>query len=172
MFRNTVDKLKGYALGTGANPLYQNIADYGTAAALGVAGQQGANWLMGGADPNPLVSGALMSPLVAGGIRGARGYAARNQLGGISQEMADKMLASKHSSFGISGSRNPYELQAANIAGAGLLGGIGASAYNTLAGGADIDNNISAGILAAAAPLTAYLMNRRAAKANQPIAID
>ena len=156
MFRNTVDKLKGYALGTGANPIYQNIADYGTAAALGVAGQQAANWLTGGADPNPLISGALMAPFGTSVVRAGRG-------------MIDPTVKAANVARNNAIENNQYEKAAYVGSMASLLGGGLTSAQNIVFGGNDIDNNIPAGILAAAVPLTAYLMNKR--KANQPISV-
>lgn len=161
MFRNTVDKLKGYALGTGANPIYQNIADYGTAAALGIAGQQGANWLMGGADPNPLISGALMAPFGTSLVRAGR-------------SMIDPTVKAANVARNNAIENNQYEKAAYIGSMASLLGGGLASAQNIAFGGNDIDNNIPAAILATAAPLTAYLLSRRA-KANpqsQTISID
>lgn len=161
MFRNTVDKLKGYALGTGANPLYQNIADYGTAAALGVAGQQSANWLTGGADPNPLISGALMAPFGTSLVRAGRG-------------MIDPSVKAANVARNNAIQNNQYEKAAYIGSMASLLGGGLTSAQNIAFGGNDIDNNIPASILAAAAPLTAYLLSRRAKNnpQSQTISID
>lgn len=166
MFNRTIDKLKGYAMGTGANPLYQNIADYGSAAALGIVGQQGANWLMGGADPNPLLSGLLAAPLVTALGRGSRFTAEtlRNPQQTSASARNEALIARQIG--------NPYERAA--LAGS-IIGGLSGSAtslYNTVAGGTDYDNNLvsgGTGILAAAAPLTAYLLSRR--KTNQAIPV-
>ena len=154
MFRNTVDRLKDYALGVGTPGLYQNIADYGSAAALGVAGQQGANWLMGGADPNPLISGALMAPLGVPLVRHGRGMIDPSVIA------VNKARNTQYSDL----EKYLYGGSAASLAGGTL-----ASAQNIAFGGNDIDNNIPASVLAVAAPLTAYLLNKR--KANQPISV-
>lgn len=158
-----ISQLKRLGLGMGKNPLVQDIADYGTGALLGVAGQQGANWLTGGADPNPLVSGALMAPALTQTLRYGRGRFAPqgSDMAMMNKAMVDRTMAST----GLPG----YALLGSA---ASLGGGALTSAQNIAFGGNDIDNNIPASILAGAIPLTAYLMNRRAAKANQPIAID
>lgn len=155
MFNKTVDRLKDYALGVGTPGLYQNIADYGTAAALGVAGQQGANWLMGGADPNPLISGALMAPFGTSLVRAGRSM--------IDPRVRDINLARNDAIRS-----NPYEQSAYIGSMASLLGGGLTSAQNIAFGGNDIDNNIPASIFAAAAPLTAYLMNKRKGSTSAP----
>lgn len=144
----------------GKNPLVQDIADYGTGALLGVAGQQAANWLMGGADPNPLISGALMAPALTQALRYGRGRFAPqgSDMAKMNNAMVDRTMASG----GIPG----YALLGSA---ASLGGGALTSAQNIAFGGNDIDNNIPAAILATAVPLTAYLLNKR--KANQPISV-
>ena len=142
--------------GTG-EPLMQNIFDYGSAAALGVAGQQGMNMVSGGADPNPFISGALMAPLGAYGLRQGRAklFSGNPSGGNANRNLAEGMLD------------NPYSQAALYGSGASLAGGIGTSAYNTIAGGDDIDNNNAALILAAlgsVAPITMGMMNNRATK--------
>ena len=163
MFNNAINRAKGLAMGVDPNSMYQNIADYGGAAALGVAGQQGANWLMGGADPNPLMSGALMAPALTQALRYGRGRFAPqgSDMAMMNNAMVDRTMASTGiPSYALVGSA------------ASLGGGALTSAQNIAFGGNDIDNNIPASILASAVPLTAYLMNRRAAaKANQPISV-
>jgi hypothetical protein len=163
MFRNTVDKLKGYALGTGANPIYQNIADYGTAAALGVAGQQAMNWVSPGADPNPLIAGALMAPLTAAGLRYGRSQIASSprasEMLGIDANQRADMFLSPHSRFTFS---SPIERKFAEASLAASGAGALSSFYNTTTNTPDIDPNIAGSILAAAVPLTAYLLSKRA----------
>lgn len=149
MINKTVNRLKDYALGVGTPGLYQDIADYGTAAALGVAGQQAANWLTGGADPNPLISGALMAPFGTSVVRAGRG-------------MIDPTVKAVNAARDNAIQNNQYEKAAYIGSMASLLGGGLASAQNIAFGGNDIDNNIPAAILATAAPLTAYLLSRRA----------
>ena len=158
-----MNQLKRLGLGMGKDPLIQDIADYGTGTLLGVAGQQGANWLMGGADPNPLISGALMAPALTQALRYGRGKFAPqgSDMAKVNNAMVDRTMASTGlPAYALLGST------------ASLGGGALTSAQNIAFGGNDIDNNIPASILATAVPLTAYLINRRAAKANQPIAID
>ena len=154
MINKTVNRLKDYALGVGTPGLYQDIADYGTAAALGVAGQQAANWLTGGADPNPLISGALMAPFGTSVVRAGRG-------------MIDPRVKAVNAARDNAIQNNQYEKAAYIGSMASLLGGGLTSAQNIAFGGNDIDNNIPAAILATAAPLTAYLLSRRAKVAPQ-----
>lgn len=162
-----MNQLKRLGLGMGKDPLIQDIADYGTGALLGVAGQQGANWLMGGADPNPFVSGALMAPALTQALRYGRGRFAPqgSDMAMMNKAMVDRTMAS-------TGLPNYALLGSAASLGGGAL----TSAQNIAFGGNDIDNNIPASILATAVPLTAYLINRRAsAKTNpqsQTISID
>lgn len=149
-----MNQLKRLSLGMGKNPLAQDIADYGTGALLGIAGQQGANWLTGGSDPNPLVSGALMAPALTQALRYGRGRFApkSSDMARMNNAMVDRTMASTGiPSYALLGSA------------ASLGGGALTSAQNIAFGGNDVDNNIPASILAAAVPLTAYLMNRRAA---------
>lgn len=143
----------------GKDPLVQDIADYGTGALLGVAGQQGANWLMGGADPNPLVSGALMAPALTQALRYGRGRFAPqgSDMAKMNNAMVDRTMASTGlPSYALLGSA------------ASLGGGALTSAQNIAFGGNDIDNNIPASILAAAVPLTAYLINKRKGSTPAP----
>lgn len=154
-----MNQLKRLSLGMGENPLAQDIADYGTGALLGIAGQQGANWLTGGSDPNPLVSGALMTPALTQALRYGRGRVAPqgSDMAAMNNAMVDRTMASTGlPSYALLGSA------------ASLGGGALTSAQNIAFGGNDIDNNIPASILAGAIPLTAYLMNRRA---KQPIPV-
>jgi len=149
MMNNAMSQLKRLSLGMGKDPLMQNVFDYGAAGVAGVAGQQAVNMVSGGADPNPFLSGALMAPALAGAGRFGRGV--------FSPVGSDMTNANARLLKG-----NPYE-QAALLGSASSLGaGALTSGYNTVAGGADIDNNIPASILAAAAPLTAYLLSQRA----------
>jgi len=151
MFNRTIDKLKGYALGTGTNPLHQNIADYGTAAALGTVGQQVMNWTTLGADPNALVSGVLAAPLVTGLLRGGRSFHSPEAMG------ANQALQLKSAA-------NPYEQAALRGSAAAALTGGATSLYNTLTSGTDYDNNLiagGAGVLTGIAPIAASLINQR-----------
>lgn len=160
-----MNQLRRLGLGTGKDPLVQDIVDYGAGALLGIAGQQGANWLMGGADPNPLVSGALMAPALTQALRYGRGRFAPqgSDMAMMNNAMVDRTMASTGlPNYALLGS-------AASLGGGGL-----ASAYNIAFGGNEIDNNIPASVLAAAVPLTAYLLSKRA-KINpqsQTISID
>ena len=154
MFNRLIDSAKGfggnaasYLKGEGANDAYQAIADYGIAAALGAAGQQGANLLMGGADPNPLLSGALAAPALtfAGrGIRGSINPASRQR---------DAWNAARQVT-------NPYEQAALYGSATAGIGGALTSGYNSVASGADIDNNLVALGIGSIAPITLALMNR------------
>jgi len=150
MMNNAMSQLKRLSLGMGKDPLMQNVFDYGAAGVAGVAGQQAVNMVSGGADPNPFLSGALMAPALAGAGRFGRGV--------FYPKDSDMAKANAR----LIGNGNAYE-QAAFLGSASSLGaGALTSGYNTVAGGADIDNNIPASILAAAAPLTAYLLSQRA----------
>jgi len=150
MMNNAMNKIKGYAMGMGGNDLYQNIADYGGAAAIGAIGQQGMNMISGGTDPNPFLSGALMAPALTSAGRLGRGMSSR--IGSDMYEANARLI----------GDENAYQKAAFLGSAASLGAGALTSGYNTVAGGADIDNNIPASILAAAAPLTAYLLSQRA----------
>jgi hypothetical protein len=147
-----MDSLRRLVRGTHQDSLYQNIADYSTAAALGIGGQQVANWVTGGADPNPLVSGALMTPALTYGLRQgrARAFAGTPQGGSVNRVLADEMLS------------NPYSQAALYGSGASLVGGIGTNALNTITGGDDIDPNNAAmalGLLGGVAPIAMSMMN-------------
>lgn len=148
---NTLNKLGGYLKGVGANPIYQNIADYGTAAALGVAGQQAMNLISPGADPNPLLSGVLAAPVLT--------YGGRFLRGSINPEarIRDALFMQRQAT-------SPIEQGVLLGSGAGALAGGATSLYNTAATGVDYDNNLLAGgvgSLAALAPISYSLMRNR-----------
>ena len=161
-----ISQLKRLGLGMGKNPLVQDIADYGTAAALGVAGQQAMNWVSPGADPNPLISGALMAPALAYGGRFGRWA--------LSPDGSD--MAKMNRALGKAQGSNPYSKAALYGSAASLAGGTLASGYNTSANGADIDNNLiaaGAGTLGALAPIAySLILNRKARPKSQTISID
>lgn len=148
---NTLNKLGGYLKGVGTNSLYQNIADYGTAAALGVAGQQAMNIASPGTDPNPLLSGVLAAPALT--------YGGRFLRGSINPEarIRDALFMQRQTT-------NPIEQAAFLGSGVGALAGGATSLYNTAATGADYDNNLlagGAGALAALAPIAYSLIRNR-----------
>jgi len=149
MMNNAMNRIKEYATGVGTRPMLQNVVDYGGAAAIGAVGQQGMNMLTPGSDPNAFLSGAMMAPALAFGGRGLRGSMNPASTGMDAQRMVRQTV-------------DPFQ-QAALLGSASSLGaGALTSGYNTVAGGADIDNNIPASILASAVPLTAYLLSQRA----------
>jgi hypothetical protein len=154
MFNRVIDSAKSlggnatsYLMGEGSRPLLQNITDYGTAAALAAAGQQGMNWMTGGADPNPLLSGVLAAPALTFAGRGIRGSI------NPASTQRDAWNAARQMT-------NPYEQAALYGSATAGIGGALTSGYNTVAGGNDIDNNLIAGGLGSLAPITLALLNR------------
>jgi len=153
---NTLNRITPYLKGEGSRPLLQNIADYGTAAALGTVGQQAMNIVSPGADPSPLLSGALAAPVLALGGRTLRGAINPASM------QRDAWNAARQTT-------NPYE-QAALIGSlAGVVGGQIANTQNTVFGGNDIDPNIPAGILAGLAPISATLLSRVRNTSPRPV---
>lgn len=145
---NVLNRATSYLKGEGSRPLLQNLVDYGSAGLVGAAGQQVMNMVSPGADPNALISGVIASPLITLGgrfLRGSANPASRvRDARAVAQTLTD-----------------PYTNSAVLGSAAGALGGGATSLYNTIAGGNDIDNNMTASILATAAPLTASLLSRR-----------
>lgn len=153
---NVLNRATSYLRGEGSRPLLQNIADYGTAAALGTVGQQAMNIVSPGADPNPLLSGALAAPIIALGGRTLRGSINPNS------RSRDAWAAARQTT-------NPYE-QAALIGSlGGVIGGQIANTQNTAFGGNDIDPNIPAGIFAGLAPISAALLSRVRNTSPRPV---
>lgn len=149
-----MNQLRRILAGT-ADPLVQNIADYGGAATLGVGGQQLANMVTGGADPNPLVSGALMTPSLALGLRGSRAVMADTPYG----RRTNKGLMAEQFS-------NPYSQAALYGSGASMVGGGATNLLNTISSGEDIDPNnvaLGLGLLGGTFPIAASMMS-----ANRP----
>ena len=142
-----MNTLRKYAIGLGDNLVAQQIADYGTAALVGAGAQQLNNMVLGGSDPNPLLSGALFAPLGTAMLRSGRS---------IIPNATQRNFDLNFDTF-----RNPYGGAAYNASLAGAVTGAGTSLYNTVAGGADVDNNmvtIPAALLAGVAPLAARLI--------------
>lgn len=142
-----MNTLRKYAMGLGENLPIQQVVDYGTASLVGAGAQQLNNMVLGGSDPNPLLSGALFAPLGTAMLRGSRSL-----IPNATQRNFD---------LNISSFQNPYSAAAYNASLAGAVTGAGTSLYNTVAGGADIDNNmvtIPAALLASVAPLAARLI--------------
>ena len=117
------------------SPYAQLAQDYAIGAGTGIAGQQVANMVAGGADPDPLISGALMAP--------ALGRVQRYSRGGVNP-LYD----------------NDYVQATAIGSAASMLGGGATNLYNTFAGGTDYDPNVAASValLAGIAPLTYNLL--------------
>jgi len=149
MMNNAMNRIREYATGVGTRPMLQNVVDYGGAAAIGAIGQQGMNMLTPGSDPNAFLSGAIMAPALAFGGRGLRGSMNPASTGMDAQRMVRQTV-------------DPLQQAALLGSSASLVGGTMASAQNIAFNGNDMDNNIPASILAAAAPLTAYLLSQRA----------
>lgn len=145
-----MNQLRRILAGT-ADPLVQNIADYGSAAALGIGGQQLTNMVTGGADPNPLVSGALMTPSLALGLRGGRAVMADTPYGRSTNK---RLMAEQFS--------NPYAQAALYGSGASMVGGGATNLLNTISSGEDVDPNnvaIGLGLLGGAFPIAASMMS-------------
>ena len=142
-----MNTLRKYAMGLGDNMPIQQAVDYGSAALVGAGAQQLNNMVLGGSDPNPLLSGALFAPLGTATLRAGR---AMNPSG-----------FARNTDLNLSTFQNPYGAAAYNASLAGAATGAGTSLYNTVAGGADIDNNvvtIPAALLAAAFPLASRMI--------------
>lgn len=147
-----MNSLKRLLAGT-ADPLTQQIADYGAATALGIGGQQLANMVTGGADPNPLVSGALMAPSLALGLRGGRAVMADTPYG----RKVNKTLMAEQLN-------NPYSQAALYGSAASMVGGGATNLLNTISSGDDIDPNnaaIALGLLGGAFPIAASMVTAR-----------
>lgn len=155
---NVLNRATSYLRGEGSRPLLQNIADYGTAAALGTVGQQAMNIVSPGADPNPLLSGVLAAPVLTAGGRFLRGsinpFSAMADSLRINQQLA-----------------NPIESRLLGASTAAGLSGLATSGINSFTGGTDYDNNVIAAnvagggllgsaLLAGLAPLSASLINK------------
>ena len=153
---NVLNRATSYLKGEGSRPLLQNLVDYGSAAALGAAGQQAMNIVSPGADPNPLLSGVLAAPIVALGGRTLRGAINPNSRG------RDAWAAARQTT-------NPYEQAALTGSLGGLVLGQAANLSNTTFGGNDIDPNIPASILAGVAPISAALLNRVRTTSPRPV---
>jgi hypothetical protein len=78
---------------------------------------------------------------------------------GIDANQRAEMLLSPHSRFTLS---SPIERKFAEASLAASGAGALSSFYNTTTNTPDIDPNIAGSILAAAVPLTAYLLSKRA----------
>ena len=153
----------------GKNPLIQNIADYGTAAALGTVGQQAMNIVSPGADPNPLVSGLLVAPLVTGLGRFTRGAINPNSDMAVKNSIRlNQQLAS------------PIESRLLGASTAAGLSGLVTSGINSFTGGTDYDNNVIAAnvagggllgsaLLAGLAPLSASLISKVRNTSPRPV---
>tara|TARA_R110002126_G_scaffold5021_7_gene26373 strand:- start:7680 stop:8234 length:555 start_codon:yes stop_codon:yes gene_type:complete len=142
-----MNTLRKYAMGLGGNMPIQQAVDYGSAALVGAGAQQLNNMVLGGSDPNPLLSGALFSPLGTAVLRAGRG----STPSGFARNM----------DLNLSTFQNPYGAAAYNASLAGAVTGAGTSLYNTIVGGADVDNNmvtIPAALLAGAFPLASRMI--------------
>lgn len=142
-----MNTLRKYAMGLGDNMPIQQAVDYGTAGLVGAGAQQLNNMVLGGSDPNPLLSGALFAPLGTAMLRGGRS---------VTPEALGRNLELNMAAF-----KNPYTAAAYNASLAGAVTGAGTSLYNTVAGGADVDNNmvtIPAALLAGAFPLASRII--------------
>lgn len=142
-----MNTLKKYAMGLGENLPIQNAVDYGAAGLIGAGAQQLNNMVLGGSDPNPLLSGALFAPLGTAALRAGRA---------MTPSGFDRNMDLNLSTF-----QNPYGAAAYNASLAGAVTGAGTSLYNTVAGGADVDNNmvtILAALLAGAFPLASRMI--------------
>jgi hypothetical protein len=149
-----MNSLRRLLAGT-ADPLTQQIADYGAATALGIGGQQIANMVTGGSDPNPLISGALMAPSLALGLRGGRAVMADTPYG----RKVNKTLMAEQLN-------NPYSQAALYGSAASMVGGGATNLLNTISSGDDIDPNnvaIGLGLLGGTFPIAASMMS-----ANRP----
>ena len=155
-----MNTLRNLLSGTAKDVRMQNIFDYGVGGALGIGGQTALNAATNGADPNPVLSGALMAPALTYGLR--RGRAKYYDERPIPNAFNQSLLGNMNSS--------PYQKAALYGSIASMVGGLGGSTYNSIAGGADIDNNIPAAALATIAPIAAYLASR--AKQNYMNKVD
>jgi hypothetical protein len=155
-----MNTLRSLLAGTAKDVRMQNIFDYGVGGALGIGGQAALNAVTSGADPNPVLSGVLMAPALTYGLRKGRAkyYDERPIPNAFNQSLLGNMDS------------NPYQKAALYGSAASMVGGLGGSIYNSLAGGADIDNNIPAAALAAIVPIAAYLASR--AKQNYINKVD
>lgn len=128
----------------------QNVFDYSLGAALGISGQSILNAATDGYDPNAVISGALMAPALTYGLRRGRTeyFKGRPIPETFNQGLLNDM------------DKSPYQKAALYGSAASIVGGLGGSAYNTVAGGNDIDNNIPAAALATIAPIAAYLVSK------------
>jgi hypothetical protein len=164
-----MNQLKRLGLGMGKNPLLQNIADYGTAAALGAVGQQAMNIVSPGPDPNPLVSGLLAAPLITGLGRFSRGAVnPTSDMAAINSARLNQQLA------------NPIESRLLGASTAAGLSGLVTSGINSFTGGTDYDNNVVAAnvagggllggaLLAGLAPLSASLISKVRNTSPRPV---
>jgi len=169
------DRLR--AIGASYNSPLTLAKDYANGIAYGAGGQQLANMVFDGADPNPLVSGMLAGPA----------YRAARQVGRLSAMKTSKAVmfenldptdyeavaANGQEVLSMYGANAPIASTLGLASQIASVGGAGTSAYNSIFGGDDIDNNIpSAAIggmaLAALAPLTFRRMQELSrAKASQ-----